>query len=123
MNDLVRHDLTWPSVPIKLPSDIPKFEGKTGEDPGDHVTTFHFLCSFNSLNDDSIRMRLFQRTLTYVVEKWYIELLSATYDRFIDLETIFLNHFQLHVRYDAGTDLLLTFQTNKTTHISDHIQE
>jgi hypothetical protein len=29
-------------VPTKLPSDIPKFEGKTGEDPGDHVTTFTF---------------------------------------------------------------------------------
>ena len=40
-NDLVAHDLTWLAVPTKLPSDIPKFEGKLGEDPSKHVTTFH----------------------------------------------------------------------------------
>jgi hypothetical protein len=28
MNDPVSHDPTWPPVPTKLPSDIPKFEGK-----------------------------------------------------------------------------------------------
>jgi hypothetical protein len=59
MNDPVIHDPTWPPVPTKLPSDIPKFEGKNGEDPGDHVTTFHLWCSSNSLNHDSIRLRLF----------------------------------------------------------------
>jgi hypothetical protein len=41
MNDPVSHDPTWPSVPTKIPLDIPKFEGKNGEDPRDHVTTFH----------------------------------------------------------------------------------
>jgi hypothetical protein len=41
MNDPVSRDPTWPPVPTKLPSDIPKFEGKNGEDSGDHVTTFH----------------------------------------------------------------------------------
>ena len=40
MNDLVRHDPSWPPIPTKLPSDIPKFEGKVGDDPGSHVTTF-----------------------------------------------------------------------------------
>jgi hypothetical protein len=54
------HDLTWPPIPTKLPSDIPKFEGKTGEDPGDHVTTFHLWCSSKSLNNDSIHLILFQ---------------------------------------------------------------
>ena len=34
MNDPVKHDPLWPPVPTKLPSDIPKFEGKVGEDPG-----------------------------------------------------------------------------------------
>jgi hypothetical protein len=53
MNDPVRHDPSWPPIPTKLPSDIPKFEGNTGEDPGDHMTTFHLWCSSNSLNDDS----------------------------------------------------------------------
>ena len=35
----------------------------------------------------------------------------------------FLNHFQLPVRYDVGNELLSTFQQDKATHISDHIQE
>jgi hypothetical protein len=28
MNDPVHHDPSWPPVPTKLPSDIPKFEGR-----------------------------------------------------------------------------------------------
>jgi hypothetical protein len=56
MNEPVIHDPTWPPVPTKLPSDIPKFKGKNGEDLGDHVTTFHLWCSLNSLNDHSIRL-------------------------------------------------------------------
>ena len=40
-NDPVSHDLAWPAVPTQLPSDIPKFEGNAGEDPSEHVTTFH----------------------------------------------------------------------------------
>jgi hypothetical protein len=74
MNDPVHHDPTCPPIPTKLPSDIMKFEGKNGEDHGDHVTTFHLWCSSNSLNDDSILLRLFQCTLMGVVAKWYIEL-------------------------------------------------
>ena len=70
MNDSVSHDPAWLSVPNKLPSDIPKFEGKDGEDPSEHVTTFHLWCSSNSLHDDSIRLRLFQRTLTGPVVKY-----------------------------------------------------
>ena len=64
MNDTVRHDPSWPPVPTKLPSDIPKFEGKVGEDPGAHATTFHLWCSSNSLNEDLVRLSMFQRTLT-----------------------------------------------------------
>ena len=52
MNDLVSHDPAWPAVPNKLPLDIPKFEGKVGEDPSVHVTTFHLCFSSNSLHDD-----------------------------------------------------------------------
>ena len=48
--DPMRHDPSWPPIPTKLPSDIPKFEGKFGEDPGAHATTFHLWCSSNSLN-------------------------------------------------------------------------
>ena len=42
---------------------------------------------------------------------------------FDDLAMNFLNHFQLPVHYDVGTEILSTFQQDKATHISDHIQE
>jgi hypothetical protein len=74
MDDSVSHDPTWPPIPTKIPLDIPKFEGNNGEDHGDHVITFHCLCSLNSLNHDSIRLRLFQHTLIGVSSQWYIEL-------------------------------------------------
>ena len=70
MNDPMRHDPSWPPVPTKLPSNIPKFEGKVGEYPGAHATTFHLWCSSNSLNEDSVSLRLFQRTLTSTAAKW-----------------------------------------------------
>ena len=101
MNDPVRHDSSWPPLPTKLPSDIPKFEGKVGEDPGDHITTFHLCCSSNSLNDDTVWLILFQITLTSAIEMWYIELPSATFGSFWDLSNVFLNHFQLHVHYNV----------------------
>ena len=68
-------------------------------------------------------MRLFQRTLTGPAEKWYIELPRGAFTLFEDLVMTFLNHFQLPVRYDVGTELLSTFWKDKATHISDHIQE
>ena len=42
---------------------------------------------------------------------------------FNDLAMTFLNHFQLPMHYDVGTELLLTFRQDKVTHISNHIQE
>jgi hypothetical protein len=123
LNDLVIHDPTWPPVPTKLPLDIPKFEGKNGEDPGDHVTTFHLWCSLNSMNHDSIRLQLSQCTLIGVASQWYIELPRGTYASFHPLVLAFLNHFQLPIRYDVGLELLSTLLHGTNTHISDHIQE
>jgi hypothetical protein len=60
LNDPIRHSPQWPVILAKLPSDIPKFDGKVGEDPNNHVMTFHLWCSSNLLMDDSIRLRLFQ---------------------------------------------------------------
>ena len=108
-NDPVSHDPPWPVVPTKIPSDIPKFEGKYGEDPGEHVTTFHLWCSLNSLNDDSIHLRLFQCTLMGPTMKWYIELPGGTYHSFNDLSMTFINHFKIPVCYDAETKLFFTF--------------
>jgi hypothetical protein len=56
LNDPICHDPSWPPMPNKFPSDIPKLEAKPNEDPSDHVTTFHLWCSSNSLRDDSIEL-------------------------------------------------------------------
>ena len=104
-------------------SSKPKFEAKPNEDPGDHVTTFHLWCSFNSLKDDSVQLWLFQRTLIGSAAKWYIELDHSRYSSFIELAMAFLNYFQLHVRYDIGTKLLANFSQTKADHIFDHIRE
>jgi hypothetical protein len=110
-------------MPTKFPFDIPKFEGNPGEDPSDHVTTFHLWFSSNSLKDDFIKLCLFQCTLIGGEKKWYIELENSKYSYFNDLAMVFLNHFQFPVRYDANTELLANFEQTKVEHISDHIQE
>jgi hypothetical protein len=110
-------------MPTKLPSDIPKFESKPNEDPGDHMTTFHLWCSSNSLKDDSVQLQLFQRTLIGSAMKWYIELDLSRYSSFGELAMAFLNHFQLPVRYNTSTELLSNFEQTTADHIFDHIQE
>lgn len=59
-NDPIYYYPYWPTIPTKLPNDIPKFEGKLGEDPSNHVMTYHLWCASNSLIDDSIHLHLFQ---------------------------------------------------------------
>ena len=41
INDPITHDTTWPAMKIKLPSYIPKFEGKLGENPVNYVLYLH----------------------------------------------------------------------------------
>jgi hypothetical protein len=53
-NDPILHNPTWPAMPTKLPSYIPKFEGKAGDDPTNHIMTFHLWFSSNNIMDDSI---------------------------------------------------------------------
>jgi hypothetical protein len=55
--------------------------------------------------------------------KWYIELDRSRYSSFGELVMVFLNHFQLPVRYDIGTELLANFEQTIADHISDHIRE
>jgi hypothetical protein len=121
MNDPECHDPTCPPVPAKITSDILKFKGKNGEDPGDHVTTFHLLRSSNSLNENSIWLRLFQSSLIGISMKWYIKLPRGAYETFSQMVLVFVNHFQFSVRYDAGLEILSTLRQEKSTHISDHI--
>ena len=92
-NDPVAHESAWLAVPTKIPLDIPKFEGNLGEDLNEHVTTFHLWFSSNSLHQDSIRLRLFQCTLTGPAVKWYIGIPRGSFALFDDLAMNFLNHF------------------------------
>jgi hypothetical protein len=110
LNDPIRHSHQWPVIPAKLPSDIPKFDGKVGEDPNNHVMTFHLWCSSNSFMDDSIRLRLFQRTLTGSAAKWYIEFPHGFFSDFNTLAMAFLTHYQLPIHYDTGTKILTSFK-------------
>jgi hypothetical protein len=122
-NDPILHDATWPAMPTKLPSNIPKFEGKAGDDPANHVMTFHIWCSSNSIMDDSVRLRLFQRTLTGPSTKWYVEEKSGSHTTFESLAKAFLTFFQLPIRHDNGLEILSNFKQISATHIADHIHE
>jgi hypothetical protein len=73
--------------------------------------------------DDSIRLHLFQRTLTGSTTKWYIELLHASFHDFNSLSMSFLMHFQLPIRYETGTKLLTSLHQTTSVHISYHIHE
>jgi hypothetical protein len=122
-NDPIFHNPTWPAMPTKLPSDIPKFEGKAGDDPSNHIMKFHLWCSSNNIMDDSIRLRLFQRTLTGPFAKWYVEEKSESHATFESFAKAFFTLFQLPVCHDNGLELLSDFKQTASTHISDHIHE
>jgi hypothetical protein len=68
-------------------------------------------------------LRLFQCTLIESAAKWYIKIDRSRYSSFGELVMAFLNHFQLPVRYDTGTELLANFEQTIVDHISDNIRE
>ena len=85
--------------------------------------SFHLWCSSNSIVDDSIFLRLLQRTFTGSAAKWYIEQPHGTHATFTSLASTYLQFFQLLVRYDTGVEILLSCRQNTATHITDHIHE
>jgi hypothetical protein len=106
MNDPILHDPTWHNMPTKLPSYIPKFEGKSGEDPANHVMTFNLWFSSNNIMDDFICLRLFQCTLIVPSTKWYVDEKSGSYVTVESLAKEFLSFFQLPIHHDIGLELL-----------------
>ena len=92
-NDTIQHAPHWKPIPNKLPSDILKFDGKLGEDPKNHVMTFHCWCSSNSLMDHSIHLCLSQRTFTGMKSRWYIEFSSHFFIDYGPLAMAFFTHF------------------------------
>jgi hypothetical protein len=85
--------------------------------------TFHLWCSSNNIMDDSIRLRLFQRTLTGPSTKWYVKEKPESHVTFEYLAKAFLTFFQLPIRHDNGLELLSDFKQTASTHIVDHIHE
>lgn len=81
-----------------LASDTPKLEGNSRESPSTHITTYCLWCSSNSLMDDSIKLRLFQQSLTKDVDEWYTELDTTSLSHFSSFVMTFLTHFQLPTR-------------------------
>jgi hypothetical protein len=122
-NDLILHDPTWLGMPTKLPSDIPKFKEEVGDDPANHVMTFHLWCSSNSIMDDSICLSLFQCTLTGPSAKWYVDKKSGSHVTLESLAKSFFTLFQLPICHDNGLELLSEFKQTSATHIADHIHQ
>jgi hypothetical protein len=85
--------------------------------------TFNLWCSSNSLMLNSIHVRLFQRILTGVATKWYIELLHNSFVEFNYLAMTFPTHFQFLIWYETDTEILNSLQQSSSTHISNHIHE
>jgi hypothetical protein len=110
-------------MPSKLPLDIPKFEGKVGEYPSNHIMTFHLWCSSNNIMDESVHLRLFQCTLIGPSAKWYVDEKSGSHGTFESLAKTFLTFFQLPVRHENGLEILFEFKQTSSTHIVDHIHE
>jgi hypothetical protein len=122
-NDPILHEPTWLNMPTKPPSDIPKFEGKLGEDPANHVMNFHIWFSSNSIMDDSILLILFQRTLTGPSTKWYVDKKSVSHVTFESLAKAFLSFSKLPVHHDTILEILSEFKQTNAIHIADHIHQ
>ena len=110
-------------ITLLIPTNIPKFKGKTGNDPSSHITTYYLWCVSSSMLDDSIKLHLFPRTFIGNVGKWFIELPTSSFRDFGSLAIKFLTHFKLPIYYETRMDLLTSFRQNTAMHIFDHIHE
>jgi len=51
-NEPILHDTSLSPMSTKIPSNIPKFDGKMGEDMENNVMTFHIWYSSNNIIDE-----------------------------------------------------------------------
>lgn len=105
-NDTIFHNLLWPPILHKIPTDIPNFEGKQGEDLGTHIANYHLWCISNSMVGDSIQLQFFSFTFTDNLAKWYIELPCMSFNTFGALVMEFLKHFQLPICYETRMEIV-----------------
>jgi hypothetical protein len=73
--------------------------------------------------NESIRLQLFQQTLTGSTTKWYIGIPRGFFNDFNTLAMALLTHYQFPILYETGTEILSSFKQSSSTHISDHIHE
>ena len=59
IKDPIAHDPSWLVIPTKLPSHIPKFEGKVEKNPSNHILSFPLYFSSNSIIEYSVHLCLF----------------------------------------------------------------
>jgi hypothetical protein len=78
---------------------------------------------FKKIMDESIHLRLFQRTLTIPSTKWYVDEKSGSHVTFESLAKAFLAFFQLPVCHETGLELLSECKQTSATHIDDQIHE
>lgn len=74
------------------------------------ISPYHLWCYYNSLVIGSVKFCIFQRELTRDATKLYMKLHNASYSDYASLVKKFLNHFQLPLRQDFGTNFLSTFK-------------
>jgi hypothetical protein len=92
----------------KLPSNIPKFDGKPGEDSTNHIMTFHIWCSSNTSWKIPFSYDYFKEPSRSVL-KWYVDEKSGSHVTFESLAKSFLSFFQLPVHHDIGLEILSEF--------------
>lgn len=107
----------------KLPSNIPKFEGKVGEDHANHIMSFHLWCSLEIIIEYFVCLRPFQRTLMGLVMKWYVNEPIGTYTTFEKISKEFLSFFDLDIWHDTRLDIYIGLHQFIATHITNHIHE
>jgi hypothetical protein len=73
--------------------------------------------------NDSIRLRLFQCTLTGPSDKWYVDGKFGSRATFESLAKAFFTFFQLPICHNNGLEILSNFKQTSATHITDHIHE
>ena len=104
-----------------FPSNIPKFEGKQGDDLTNHIMSFYLWHSSNNIVEDFVRLHLFQRILIGTSVKWYTNIPRYSHTTFGTITTTCLTYLQLPIRHDLRLKILIEFQQNTSTHIVDHI--
>ena len=87
---------------FKIPFEIPRFEGKEGEDPWNHIMSFHIWLSSYNIVDDSISFLMFHITLIGVIAEWYIDRPNGKHPNFMTLASNFLQLLWFLFHYNEG---------------------